>query len=393
MLSNAPARFLRGLNCVLFLISVALLVPYGVVSAKEYSWYYHSSANLFPTLGVIPSFVSAISSSFILTQGGDPALWPNWWLMLSFVADFILSGGFLGIIIASYALLRQNRSEDLIILGVHGTVLLLIQLLIHVYLAGTTLFQLGSRSGPCPHCGHETSCNAAITSFKCFYNPLRRDRGDDPEACRNIRGSPSRIGLPLTPPALEDFQLSKAVKKLRLYTCIIAFAFSPTFIIPRVLVFLATLAPLLTSAFFCLIMTTNPAKKAVAKNPALYWSVVVADLLIGLGNIAMTVILIIAARNAHPGSFGVMFVGFCHLFLAGKATKDAVQAKRRQQSGSPSMSLYEEPPAINYTDNETSGNKSPPMQGASPKPIETPAEIPEERPSMEATEDQRLLDS
>ena len=126
MASESTTPFLRRSNCVLFVLAATLLIPYGVVTG-DHQGYYQREVVLFPTLGVVPSFISAVSSFIILINGADISRWPDTWLIFNLFLDLFLTVSLLGMVIAGYVFMDDNNRRGLMMLGAHGNMLLLFQ--------------------------------------------------------------------------------------------------------------------------------------------------------------------------------------------------------------------------------------------------------------------------
>ncbi|UNI13358.1 hypothetical protein JDV02_000108 [Purpureocillium takamizusanense] len=128
--SYIVARLLRYLSTATLPIGVALLVAHGV-----------KTAHVVPALGLLPLTGSALLAIVSLRRQKTMAVWSPVHRIAAqtiLIADFILGLLYLAVLIPSWITLSQRHWRDptnnsLVILGTYGTVLLLLNLVVHTF--------------------------------------------------------------------------------------------------------------------------------------------------------------------------------------------------------------------------------------------------------------------
>ncbi|KAH0366622.1 hypothetical protein KCU65_g5254, partial [Aureobasidium melanogenum] len=138
---NPLDRILRTTTLISFFPALGLLIPYGIVSNT-----------VFPALGLVPAFFSAIL--------GLLSLMANFrWSQLVLYMDMFLAISILSILLPFWVLgagRRQWRdSAGVVMLGTYGTVSLLMNFWIHVFFVLRHLFRMCNTltlTRTCPNC-------------------------------------------------------------------------------------------------------------------------------------------------------------------------------------------------------------------------------------------------
>ncbi|KAK1573949.1 uncharacterized protein LY79DRAFT_524815 [Colletotrichum navitas] len=161
MASEGNNVVLRKVTIITFPPAFILLLIHGIITNCP-----------FPALGILPLFASAILGLFIIRRDlvaalGSPiqALSPS----NVFYADLSLSTFHFIFLFISWATIRNPWDRGQIVLGTYGTVPLMIDTAIHLYLLLPVIgHMLARRSCDCPHCQSVTKSSY----FASEYTPL-----------------------------------------------------------------------------------------------------------------------------------------------------------------------------------------------------------------------------
>ncbi|OLN95752.1 hypothetical protein CCHL11_02718 [Colletotrichum chlorophyti] len=174
MTSPSNNIILRRLTLFPFPPAFILLLAHGLASEQA-----------FPALGILPLAASAVLALFILNRDVVAALGsPVQALSESnvFWADVLLAALHLGFLIPSWILLIQPWRREQIVLGTYGTVFMMLDLGVHLWIALPQVIHLiASRNCSCPHC-RSAAKTGYFSSNVSEYTPLSDGDGDaDPE--------------------------------------------------------------------------------------------------------------------------------------------------------------------------------------------------------------------
>ncbi|KAG9947002.1 hypothetical protein KCU85_g6131, partial [Aureobasidium melanogenum] len=202
-------RILRTTTLISFFPALGLLIPYGIVSNT-----------VFPALGLVPAFFSAILG--LLSLMGNFR-----WSQLALYMDMFLAISILSILLPFWVLNAGSRqwwnSAGVVMLGTYGTVPLLMNFWIHAFFVVRHLFRMCETftlTRTCPNCRTNiragfvpsiTRISAEKPRHSCEseaeYQPLNASKYDD-----GVRVS-SEAGT-LYRPSMDTLGSSETVVKL-----------------------------------------------------------------------------------------------------------------------------------------------------------------------------------
>ncbi|KAF1967222.1 hypothetical protein BU23DRAFT_603030 [Bimuria novae-zelandiae CBS 107.79] len=187
-------RTLRKITIANLLPAFPLLIAAGVMSHKSADWWYNYHAE--PTIiffGLVPTFFSAITSTLFLKTTHDPLdKRPYWRAGLWFLLDAFLALANCAILVPVWILEPPNMNghANYMMLETYATVLLMVNMFIHAYLALYHPFKVLSKGvsfgfwqTECPHCHGKLRAAEMTGGKRERYSLLRAEEYlDEPEA-------------------------------------------------------------------------------------------------------------------------------------------------------------------------------------------------------------------